>query len=382
MSGRKLETMPKEKITIQQFALLTFLVMVGDMILIYPSLVTTLGKQDAWICSFLSQPIGLFIIWILYKLHQTFPELSLIEICKKLLGPWMGSVLSAGYLFYFAIGAAICIREVGDFMTTQIYLQTPIRVILIMLMCSLTWGLMKGLNTMGATSELLTPVVVFFMAFLFMGLMPKLDASHLKPFLSTSWVHLIETVIRGSFTSFGELLVLTMILPYVMSGPHLKRDLLLATFCGGLLLCVLLLFSLMVVGPFLTQHNIFISYTLSQKINIGNFFERIEAFMATAWLIATYFKSLLYMFAFVIGLAHLFRLKTYKQLILPSSLLMFALSILISPNVIFYIETIMPAWVDWDMTCSFFIPLLLLLVHRIRFGKNKKNQTHPERLPT
>lgn len=372
----------KDKITIRQFTLLTFLIMVGDMILIYPSLVTTLGKQDAWICSFLSQPIGLFIIWILYKLQQTYPELSLIEICKKLLGSWIGSVLSAGYLFYFAIGAAICIREVGDFMTTQIYLETPIRVILIMLICSLIWGLMKGFQTMGATSELLTPIVVIFMALLFVGLLPKIDVSNLQPILNISRVHLIETVVRGAFTSFGELLVLTMILPYVVSGPYLKRDMLLATFCGGILLSVLLLFSLLVMGPFMTQHNIYISYTLSQKINIGNFFERIEAFMATAWLIATYFKSLLYMFAFVIGLAQLFQLKTYKPLILPSSLLMFSLAILISPNVIFYTNTIMPAWVDWDMTCSFIIPLLLLLVHRIRFGKDKKNQTHPERLPT
>ncbi|MFS0859051.1 GerAB/ArcD/ProY family transporter [Paenibacillus taichungensis] len=372
----------KDKITIRQFTILTFLVMVGDMILIYPSLVTTLGKKDAWICSFLSQPIGLFIIWILYKLQQTYPELSLIEICKKLLGTWIGSVLSIGYLFYFAIGAAICIREVGDFMTTQIYLETPIRVILIMLMCSLIWGLMKGLQTMGATSELLTPIVVVFMALLFVGLLPKIDASHLQPIFNISQVHLIETVVRGAFTSFGELLVLTMILPYVVSGPYLKRDMLLATFCGGILLSVLLLFSLLVMGPFMTQHNIYISYTLSQKINIGNFFERIEAFMATAWLIATYFKSLLYMFAFVIGLAQLFQLKTYKPLILPSALLMFSLAILISPNVIFYTNTIMPAWVDWDITCSFIIPLLLILVHRIRFGKNRKNQYPPERLPT
>ncbi|OPG99249.1 spore gernimation protein [Chryseobacterium mucoviscidosis] len=368
----------KDKITIRQFALLTFLVMVGDMILIYPSLVTTLGKQDAWICSFLSQPIGLFIIWILYKLHETDQKLSLIEISRKLLGIWAGSVLSVGYLFYFAIGATVCIREVGDFMTTQIYFLTPIRAILIMLMCSLIWGLMKGLRPMVASIELMTPVVVVFMIFLFMGLLPKLDSSHLQPFLSVKWVHLVEAIVRSAFTSFGELIVLTMILPYVKPGPHLKRDMLLASLSGGLLLSILLLFSLMVVGPFMTQHNIYISYTLAQKINIGNLFERIEAFMATAWLIATYFKSLLYMFAFVIGLAQLFQLKTYKPLILPSALLMFSLSILISPNVIFYTNTIMPAWVDWDITCSFIIPLLLLLVHRVRFGKNKKNQIHPE----
>lgn len=371
----------KEKITIRQFTLLTFLVMVGDMILIYPSLVTTLGKQDTWLCSILGQPIGLFIIWVLYKLHQTFPELSLIEICKKLLGPWAGSILSVGYLFYFAIGAAICIREVGDFMTTQIYFLTPIRVILIMLMCSLTWGLIKGLNSIGGSIELLTPVVVAFLVLLFMGLLPKLDSSHLRPMMNISLVHLIEAIVRSAFTSFGELIVLTMILPYVKPGPNMKRDMLLATLSGGALLSILLLISLMVVGPFLTQHNIYISYTLSQKINIGNFFERMEAFMATSWLIATYFKSLMYMFAFVVGWAQLFQLKTYKPLILPSALLMFSLAILISPNVLFYTITIMPAWVDWDITCSFIIPLLLLLVHRIRFGNNRDNQTN-KRLPT
>ncbi|MFC9711679.1 endospore germination permease [Paenibacillus sp. NPDC056933] len=372
----------QDKISIRQFTLLTFLVMVGDMILIYPPLVSTLGKNDAWLCSILGHPIGLFLIWILYKLHQTFPDLSLIEINRKLLGLWAGSVLSVGYLFYFSIGAAVCIREVGDFMTTQIYLNTPIRVILIMLMCSLIWGLMKGLQPMAASIELLTPVVVIFMLLLFMGLLPKIDGSHLQPFLSIKWVHLIEAVVRAAFTSFGELIVLTMILPYVMTGPNIKRDMLLATLLGGMLLSALLLFSLLVVGTFMTQHNIYTSYALAQKINIGNFFERMEAFMAIAWLIATYFKSLLYIFAFVIGLAQLFQLKAYKPLILPSALLMFALSILISPNVIFYTNTIMPAWVDWDITVSFIIPLFLLLIHRIRFGKSKKSQTTPERLPT
>lgn len=148
------------------------------------------------------------------------------------------------------------------------------------------------------------------------------------------------------------------------------------------MLTTLLLISLMIFGPFLTQHDIYISYTLSQKINIGNFFERIEAFMATAWLIATYFKSLLYMFSFVIGIAQLFRLKTYKPLILPSAMLLFALAVLISPNVIFYTNTIMPAWVDWDITVSFIIPLFLLLVHRLRSGKSKNNSSSHKRLPT
>ena len=281
----------KDKITIRQFALLTFLVMVGDMMLIYPSLVTVLGKQDAWICSLLGHPIGILIIWIMYKLHQTSPELSLIEICQKLLGRWAGSVLWAAYLFYFAIGTAICTREVGDFLTTQIYLQTPIRIIIIILIITLTWGLFHGLQTMAGSIELLLPVVVVFILLLFMGLMPEVDSSNLQPYLGTPWLHLIEGTLRASFTSFGELIVLTMILPYVLSGAHLQTRFAACNACRRFAI-ELITADLPFGGwPLSHPHNIYISYALSQKINIGNFFQRIEAFMATAWLISTYFKS-------------------------------------------------------------------------------------------
>ncbi|OMF08334.1 spore gernimation protein [Paenibacillus amylolyticus] len=365
----------KEKLTIRQFTLLTFLVMVGDMVLIYPSLVTAVGKQDAWFCSLVSLPIGVGIMWVLYTLHRTHPQLSLFEISKKVLGTWAGSMLSVAYLFYFAIGAAICVREVGDFLTTQIYLKTPIRVIILMIICTLAWGLTHGFRTIGLSSELLTPIVLVFIISLYLGLLPQAESANLQPYFSTPWIHLVESIFRAAFTSFGELIVLSVFLPYVNSGPHFKRDFLLATLFGGLLLSLLLLISLMVMGPILTQHSIYISYALSQKINIGNFFERIEAFMAISWLISTYFKSLLYLFAFVLGTAQLFRLKTYKPLILPSSLLLFALGVLIAPNVIFYTTTIMPAWVDWDITVSFIIPLFLLLVHRIRSRKRKQSNS-------
>ncbi|MFS0870608.1 GerAB/ArcD/ProY family transporter [Paenibacillus xylanilyticus] len=38
----------------------------------------------------------------------------------------------------------------------------------------------------------------------------------------------------------------------------------------------------------------FTSFQLSQKINIGNFLQRIEASMASAWIIAVFFKSILF----------------------------------------------------------------------------------------
>ncbi|MEK4075229.1 endospore germination permease [Paenibacillus sp. FSL M7-0656] len=367
----------QEKLTIRQFAVLTFTTIIGDMILLYPTMVAYSAKQDAWICSLLSLPIGLFILWLMYKLHRTYPNMSLIEICPKVLGKWLGSVLSAAYLFYFLMGASICIREVGDFMTTQIYLNTPIRAIIILFVVTLTWGMLKGLGTIGRSSELLAPIVVFSLLFLIIFLLPQAEVSRLKPFFNTPVFSMIDGSFRAAAASFGELIILSMIMPYVTHSSHLRRDMMFSALLGSALLTSLVLIALLVLGSTLTQHNVYISYVLAQKINVGNFFQRIEALTAIAWLLSTYFKSLLYVFGFVVGTAQLFRLKDYKPLTLPSMMLFFAMSILISPNIVFYTTTIMYAWFDWDVTVSIVLPIFLLLVHQARalFKKRRTKNT-------
>ncbi|WP_374955085.1 GerAB/ArcD/ProY family transporter [Paenibacillus sp. PCH8] len=108
-----------------------------------------------------------------------------------------------------------------------------------------------------------------------------------------------------------------------------------------------------------------------QKISIGNFFQRIEALMASAWLISTYFKAMVYLYAFTIGIAELFKLKRYEFLVLPSSMLVFGLANLVAPGVTFIIITVVPYWVDWDTTISILLPGILLLVHGFKARVHK-----------
>ena len=133
----------KDRLTVRQFTLLTFLTMVGDMILIYPSLVTAYGRQDAWLCSLLSQPIGILIIWILFKLHRTHPDLSLIEICKNCL-------VHGSVLFWLPATCSISSwapRYVsvrwGLYDNTDLS-SNPIRVILTLFLIPIVWGLYMG----------------------------------------------------------------------------------------------------------------------------------------------------------------------------------------------------------------------------------------------
>jgi spore germination protein KB len=362
----------KGRIGTRQLSILIFMMVVGDMMLIYPSVITSYAKQDAWICALIGVPLGMALILMFLKLCNLYPEKNLIQIARSILGFWPGTLVSGFYLFFFVIGASTHTREVGDFLTSQIFQYTPIRVIILMFVITVGWGLYNGLETMGRSSELLMPILIVFILVLAFCLLPQVDPSNLKPITDTGVVPILQGILVSIIYPVGELVPIMMIIPYTLQQAHRTRDALMAAGLGNLLLAILVTISLLVLGAFLTQHNIYASFILSQKINIGGFFERIEAIMASSWLISTYVKAMVYMYAFIVGCAELFKLKQYRILILPASLLIFGLTNLVSPNLTFIVITVVPYWVDWDTTLSIILPGLLLLVHMFKKGwKNK-----------
>jgi spore germination protein KB len=354
----------------RQLAALTFMLVVGDMMLIYPSVITSYANQDAWICALIGIPLGMGLLAMILKLCSMYPEQNLVQIARSILGFWPGTLFSCFYLFFFIMGASTHTREVGDFMTTQIFQYSPIRIIILMFVIAISWGVYHGLETMGRSSELLLPIVIVFILILAVCLLPKAQLSHVKPIMDTDVVSILQGTLVSIIYPIGEVVPIMMILPYTLKQAHRTRDMLFAAGFGNLLLAMLVTISLLVLGAFLTQHNIYASFILSQKISIGGFFERIEVVMASSWLISTYFKAMIYLYAFVVGCAELFRLKQYQMLILPCSMLVFGLANLISPSLTFIIITIVPYWVDWDTTLGIILPAMLLLIHWCKSLRN------------
>ncbi|MBE7683895.1 GerAB/ArcD/ProY family transporter [Paenibacillus sp. P13VS] len=355
----------------RQLGTLTFMMVIGDMMLIYPSVITSYAKQNAWICALIGIPLGMVLMAMFLKLGNMNPGKNLVQIARKYLGFWPGTVFSIIYLFYFLVGTSTHSREIGDFMTSQIFQFTPIRIIILMFVITLGWGIYNGLEAIGRTSELLLPIVIIFILVLSFCLLPKVEISHLKPFTDTNVVSLAQGILVSVTYPVGEAIAILMILPYTARQAHRTRDVIAAVGLGNLMLAMLVTISLLVLGAFLTQHNIYASFILSQKISIGGFFERIEAIMATSWLISTYFKAMIYFYAFIVGIAELFKLKQYRILLLPACMLVFGMANVVAPNLTFIVITIVPYWVDWDTTLGILLPGMLLLI--VTFRKRKES---------
>ena len=172
---------------------------------------------------------------------------------------------------------------------------------------------------------------------------------------------------------YCELCIFMMLFPYAKKEPHLEKDILLAGLIGGLMLTLTLTICLLVMGPFMTQHHWFASFQLSQKINIGNFLQRIEAFMASVWIIAVFFKSILFFYSFILGL------QTCSDF--PATATYPACGTINFGHVHsgrsrrgFYLKVIIPYWIDWDLTCGIALPVLLILVHKLKSRASKRER--------
>ncbi|MDT0121396.1 endospore germination permease [Paenibacillus sp. RRE4] len=361
----------KGRLTVRQLGSLMFLCTIGEQILFFPTMITSYAQQDAWISSLLGLVGGIVILLIMLAVHRLDPRLNLIEHVLRILGPWIGAVISVFYIFYFLISTSTFIREMGDFLATDILRNSPLWILHLTFIIALAWGLRSGLPNIGRSAEVLLPLVFLFLIILTLCLLPKAELDNIKPILGRGLLDPFKGFIAVLTYPYCELCIFMMLLPYTEQRSHLKRDFLLMGMIGGLMLTLILSMCLLIMGPFMTQHYWFTSFNLSRLINIGNFLQRIEAIMASVWVIAVFFKSVLFFYGFVLGLAHLFRLSSYRNLILPAAFLILSCSILIAPNETFYLKVVIPYWIDWDLTCGIFLPLLLILIHHLKHKLQK-----------
>ncbi|MGM7700370.1 GerAB/ArcD/ProY family transporter [Pseudalkalibacillus sp. Hm43] len=352
------------RISVAQFTILVFLVTTGDSILVLPSSIAGEAKNDAWLSGIFALGIGLLLVLLFYQVSKLFPDLTFVEYSDRIFGSFLGKILAGLFLLYPFLSVALLLRELGDFLTTQILPHTPMEAITILFMVFVIYGTRLGLETWVRAGQVFLPFFLLLVALFFAFLTPQFQLDNIKPILGDG----LKPMLRGSltFTAFPfmeTLIVLIMIFPYVKVKKQidLRNAMLLAQTAGGALLIFMMLTALLVFGGELVAHQQYPSYSLAKKINIGKFLERIEAIIAILWLITIFIKATFYFYSSTLGLAQLLKLQDYRPLTFPLGMLAIVLSLEVSPSITYYNEVISKYWPLLDFTISLiFIPLILL----------------------
>jgi spore germination protein KB len=363
--------MTREDITIKQMKVLLTFFMIGDMMWYLPSFTTNAVEQDAWISTIIGLLLGLGVAVLLYRFWTAFGGRTLVGIHRYVMGKYVGGMLTILFIVHLLSNASAQVRVIGDFMTTQMLTETPIRVVLVLFGAVVMIAVRTGLTVIARTGQLFILVFCFLFVMLFFLLIPEANMTSLKPIFSHSFPELARGAYYVMIFPYFQLICLLMLLPLVQretadnEGEPLGTGLLKALLIGGSTALIVVMLSITVLGTYMTEHQMYSTYTMAKKISIGNFLQRLEAILVISYVMSTYFKCTITIYAMCRALTELLALKDYKVIVFPVYVLLYGGSYYVADNVVFF-RGIGAAWSFWECTNMTLFIGLVYLVYLVR----------------
>ncbi len=363
-----------ENISPNQFSILVLFYTIGSSILFLPATLTGVAHNDAWISSLISLIIGFFAVTFISKVGLISSNLSFVELSEKVLGRFIGKLVSILYLSFFFLMTTILIWIIGDFVKTQIMPETPLLAIYIIFTMISLYGCRLGIETIGRASEVFIPWVILLLLLMLISLFHEFELKNAFPILENGFI----PILRGTYITLGlplfELAVFLMIIPMVSDKTKVTKAFQKGFLFGSLCLFFVTVSSILVLGADFTERNTFPVYTLGKKVAIIGLLERIEVFVAVIWFLGIYFKLTISMYACLQGISKLLKLQDYRSISLPFGVLVAVASLVVFPSFVTSIVFLRYSWIPLTILVGFFLPLTILVVDFAKKRKNKKSK--------
>lgn len=324
--------MNKVQISGRQLAILTFFLTVGNSILLMPSIAASTAKQDTWISMLLAFAIGLLLILLYASIGKKAGADGLEAFINRVMGKWMGGAMLGVLLFYLFFLTALSLRDLGIFMTVQLMTETPLEVVLLTFVLVSAVAVKLGLETFARAAEIIFPLFLFLFILLLVFVVGKVDIANLRPMFNSGWNRIVYGGLNVAHFPYFNLFTFVFLYDAVSDPEQAKAGLLKGMVLGGLLLSALTVVCILVMGPEATARHLYPGYALGKTIHFGQYLQRVEIIMALLWFVSIFFRVTILFYCTVNCAARWFKLSGKRPLIQPVALILFAMSVLITPN--------------------------------------------------
>lgn len=327
--------------------------------------------HDAWLAYLLGWLGGCVSITVFCWISKLNPGKTLVEILRNQFGKIFGTIVAVFYIWYFIHLAALVTRNFGEYMITTNYTETPILFIIICCMVVVAYGIKKGLEVMVRPSEILVPIIIFFVLLLTIALIKRYNYTNLLPFLENG----IKPVLKSSFSvwtfPFGETVTFLMVFPFLNQKKKLLKISFSAVLVTGFIIFLSVVRDLMALGTgmMMPKRLIFPPNTSAALISENL---QLQTLISANFLIGGGIKISVCLFAAIMGITQLFGLDDFKPLISPVTVFTVTLSIWLYSDIFEMIRWAAEVWPYYSIPFQIIFPLLLLFISAL---KQKKQNT-------
>lgn len=282
--------------------------------------------NSSWIALILAILLAVPLMLVYSRLHVLFPGKDLYDMLIAVFGAVFGRMLSCLYIWYALHLGALVLRNFGEFSKTVALTATPMIAPMLVIGLLCVWVVSAGMEVLGRSSKFLLLFSLMVIVFIELLSVPKYEYHHLKPLLDSGWGPVLRDT-AGSFTfPFAEIVIFLGAFNVLPAKGSARRVLLSGTLIAGMIIIVVTLRNLLVLGPDILSSLYFPSYVAVSRINVGDFLTRIEGSSAIIFVTALFIKVSLCLYVTSNGVSKVFKLKSYRSVVLQMGLIMVYLS--------------------------------------------------------
>jgi spore germination protein KB len=313
--------MNKEIIPVGHMISVTILFTVGTSI--FMGLPGQSGNSK-WIALLFAMVLVVPLLLIYARLHVLFPGKDLFDMLIVVFGSVLGRMISCLYIWYAFYLGALALRVFGEFSRLIALTETPMLVPMLCVGLLCIWVVKAGIEVLGRSAKLLLLFTLFVNLIIFILSTSKLEYHHVLPLVDKGWYSVISDTLGTCSVIFAEIIIILGAFSTISNKAKAagKKILFGGVLISGMIILSATLRNLLMLGPEVVSSLNFPSYVSAGRINVGDFLTRIEASSAVTFVITTFIKGSLCLYVASCGVAKVFKLKSYRSVVLQLGLLM------------------------------------------------------------
>lgn len=363
--------MKPQTFTTRQATLWLSLYYSGSAILVVPTTLASVAKQDAWLAVLLALAMHFALLAAFRPLGQMSRKNSVGSFLAQALGKPLGKLTLAALLLTGPIPISIFnLRDLLDFTSNDILNRTPMEAIAFVELIVVVGGLFLGTRTLGRAAELLFPIVLVLTFILVLSQLPSIHPRDILPVGEYG----VKPIIAASFLLFGypymEPSVVWMIGSKLEKPEQFGRALRISAAISGFFFLLTVMLTIMRAGPELAGQLSYPTYFMAKMISIGSFYQRVEALLSFLFFIMIFFRMSLLIYVCATGIAELFSIKEGRSLFIPYgfAIIPLALNAWSNPGELIALDS---GWYVFRFFFGILLPLAILAVALLRRKKTR-----------
>ena len=316
--------------------------------------------------------IVILLAWLIYYCFKKFPGQDILDVSHFLGGNILKNIVGSLFILYFVVSSSILLRNFSQSIQVIYFPMTNVTFVILFFIIAMTIVNYLSFHSSFKATSFIMPLAIISVLFLFLANIDNFSFSRMFPIFGDGIIDTFVTGI-GNISAFCGISVLYFLPPLLKKPENYKKICIASIIISAIYLFLCVATLLFMFEFFISNDELMPLYSATRYIEFGSFVQRLESVFLLVWMIV---------FVCYLGIASkisilcfkkITKIKYHKPLVLPFSLLMFAIALLPKnyAESIFFENTIFRYCV-WFFIFAFCIGILLIANWKMRTSKKEE----------